>query len=166
MKIIGNLKPKSLNFYVSKTERISRLKELALGEIDSNLLEDKGCKQLNQYLNKLGYSIRENNNLWQEPCLVALKGSAPPHTDNKLGLIAFWLIHKEPLFTEEQLKKLSLDIWMAADNPWLITNQQREQLRVGDIVVFNANARHAWLSNCSIYAISQTVSRNYSKSLK
>ena len=155
MKIIGNITPAPLKKY--KQAVLAPALDLTntdLGGISSESIEEDVCKPLADLLNQSGYGLRHCPR-WEEPTLNAVKGSVAPHQDPGLGLIAFWLLHKQPLVKMKENKQAQ---WYVED-PWLFTARQSRLIRVGDVVVFNANYNHAWMCNGGIYAISQTISR-------
>ena len=154
MKLIGNIQPASLSFYKTNAFRPVELRDVPLGKIASERVDEKVCKPLVGLLNTSGYVVRENPQ-WDEPTLNAVKGSIGPHEDPGLGLVAFWLLHKQPFDRKKESKELSWHV----DNPWLFSSQQRKIMALGDVVVFDANKTHSWMCNGGIYAISQTISR-------
>jgi len=156
MKVIGNLRPGQLSGYKKASSLSVSLATMDIGQVESGDIATSKCKRLYEFLASQGYGIRESLLSWDEPALVAAKGNVPPHDDRGLGLIAFWLLHKQPLSTRRESKEAQLFV----NNPWLFTNQRHTSMKVGDVVVFNANATHAWMCDGGIYAISQTISRS------
>lgn len=154
MKIIGMVKPKPLSFYKVNAEVSLQVANYEYGDVESADINKNACKDFHRLLGESGYQLRDSR-AWSEPVLVAVKGSVPPHIDNRLGLVAFWLLHKQPFCHKRESVKHQ---WMV-DDPWLLSNQQRQRIRVGEVVVFDASATHAWICNGSTYAISQTISR-------
>jgi hypothetical protein len=154
MKHIGNIGPARLSFYKANTFAPVELRDLLLGEIASEGIAEDACKPLVELLNASGYAIRVNPQ-WDEPTLNAVKGSIAPHRDHGLGLVAFWLLHKQPF---DKIKETQGMNWQV-DDPWLFSNQRRAVLKRGDVVIFDANETHSWMCNGGVYAISQSVSR-------
>jgi hypothetical protein len=155
MKIIGNIKPARPSFYKARASSPVQLADTGIGDVTSEPIDEQACAPLHKLLQASGYAVRISKFNWDEPTLVAVQGSVAPHEDNKLGLIAFWLLYKQPL---NKKRENVANQWLV-DDPWLFTNQQRRRVKVGDVVLFDADETHAWMCNGGIYAISQTISR-------
>jgi hypothetical protein len=154
MKLVGNIKPFPLSKYKQGALAPVELASVNLGDIASESIEERLCQPLTELLKQSGYGLRHCPR-WQEPSLNAVKGSVAPHRDPGLGLVAFWLLHKQPW---RKMKEDDQAKWYVED-PWLFTARQSRQVEVGDIIIFNASDIHSWLCNGGIYAISQTIYR-------
>jgi hypothetical protein len=154
MKLLGNLAPATLKKYKQGALGPVDLASTNLGEIASESIAEVLSDPLTTLLQQSGYGLRYNPQ-WEEPTLNAVKGSLPFHCDNGLGLIAFWLLHKQPL------KKMpeTVTAQFCVEDPWLLTARQSQGVRIGDVVIFDANKPHAWMCNGGVYAISQTIYR-------
>ncbi len=153
MKVIGNIQPLPILEYKKLALVDANLAGTELGGISSEYVEKKACELLYSLLKAEGYRTRES--AWREPSLNAIKGSVAPHEDDGLGLVAFWLLHKQPFDRKREDKGM----WWAVDDPWLFTSRQSRLIKVGDVVVFDASKPHWWMCNGGTYAISQTISR-------
>lgn len=154
MKLIGNIKPAPLTKYKNGALAPVELTSTNLGDITSESIDERLSQPLAELLKQSGYGLRHCPR-WDEPTLNAVKGSVAPHRDPGLGLIAFWLLHKQPW---KKMKEDDKAKWYVED-PWLFTARQSRRVQVGDVVVFNASDIHGWMCNGGIYAISQTIYR-------
>jgi hypothetical protein len=154
VKIIGNIKPLPLKKYKQGATASLELTSVRIGDIASESIEETLCRPLAGLLEQSGYGLRHSLD-WHEPSLNAIKGSVGPHEDKGLGLVAFWLLHKQQL----GCKRENSAQWLFVDDPWLFAGRVGQRVSIGDVVVFDANKTHSWMCNGEAYAISQTISR-------
>ena len=152
MKSIGTLKPPSLvtikglanDSFLTKDANMS-VGEVYTAEIDkeqpSNALADFFHVLVNS-----GYAIRESQ---FSLSLTYCKGSVQPHDDKGYGLAALWLVSVKPLHKHQRE--------FYPEKPLLYSSKQWLDVRLGEIIVFDADKEHAWLSNCHCSMIMQTV---------
>lgn len=76
---------------------------------------------------------------WQPNLVIACGGSIATHQDNGLGALLSWLVYAEPMIDPPPVDSC-LELITAGGDLYL---------RSGDVFVFNANHRHAWLSNAA-----------------
>jgi hypothetical protein len=88
--------------------------------------------------------------LYSSLSLTSCKGSVDPHDDPGLGLSALWFIHRKPLHKSQQ---------GLHEPPVLYGGRQWLDVRLGEIIVFDANKEHAWLSNYHCSMIMQTIKK-------
>jgi hypothetical protein len=155
MKILGTCKPPSPlaiktlvchhNFYVAPNPMV-------LGKVYSDEMVKDDSPVLSNFFQLLtdkGYTKREPRR-FDGLLLVSCKGSVNPHIDPGLGLIALWLVHRKPLHRGQQGR---------FEQPVLYADKEWSYLSRGEIVIFDANHTHAWLSNYHCSMIIQAVKK-------
>ena len=157
MKSLGTLKPPSLSVIKSCTggdRFLTPDRNMSVGEVyTTEILTDASSKLLSnffQLLTRNGYAKRDSCRYYSLS-LTSCKGSVDPHDDPGLGLAALWFVHRKPLHKSQQG-------WLG-EPPVLYGSRQWLDVRLGEIIVFDANKEHAWLSNYHCSMIMQTIKK-------
>jgi hypothetical protein len=147
---LGNLKPPSrskLNASLAcliGSEKVMLSRYQQPGEVYPWEIIDSSVFFVQQYFQFLvfnGYQKRRSLH-WSSLDLIYCKGSIRPHTDTS-GLIALWL--------------LNVNSHRFQDRPIIGCKSKNIELLTGDVVVFNSDAEHYWLSNMSVCMITQSI---------
>ena len=157
MKLIGNIKPPAFSKFkdcIDDRWSINEEKEMSLGEVyNFNMSIDQTQKQFKQFftlVDEAGYRLVDNTP-YISLSLTACRGSVGAHNDAGYGLVALWLVRLAGL------TKGRYAPW--GDVPELYAGRKWKTIRMGDIVVFNANKEHAWLVNGTCHMLMQTVAK-------
>jgi hypothetical protein len=123
-----------------------------LGTIDSEgFSKDEHCfPRLLEHLDRYGYSFRSFKTYYAPITYTWVKGSACEHTDPGFGKVAGWLIYD---------KRINYN------PPELMTRHGSTPVRVGDIVIFNSDLPHAWLSNGVCILAMVQIKKKHKRSL-
>ena len=154
MKSIGILKPPSLvtikdlanDRFLTKDANMS-VGEVYTAEIDKEQPSNALANFFRVLVNS-GYAMRESQ-LFASLSLTYCKGSVQPHDDEGFGLSALWLVSVKPLHKNQRE--------FYPEKPLLYSSKQWLDVRLGEIIVFDTNNEHAWLSNYHCSMIMQTV---------
>ena len=156
MKSIGTLKPPSLptaKGFVGDRFLVQDNK-MNVGEVyTAGIQEELRSKTLAGFFRALtsnGYTTR-NSQWYDSLSLTYCKGSVQLHTDPQFGLAALWLVSVKALHKDQQS--------FEPDRPSFYSSKQWLDVRLGEIIIFDANKEHAWLSNYHCSMIMQTVRR-------
>jgi hypothetical protein len=126
---------------------------MSIGEVYTDEIVKDNLPALSNFFQLLtdnGYARRDSRR-YHGLSVTSCKGSVNPHDDPGLGLTALWLVHRKPLFRRQQ--------GWSGEPPLLYGSRQWLRLKLGAIVVFDANKEHAWLSNYHCFMIMQTVKK-------
>ena len=152
MKSIGILEPPPLALVkgsVSNDRFLVQDKGMSVGEVYDTGISKEPCFDFFQLLIKNGYATR-NSTYYSSLSLTYCKGSIELHRDERFGLVALWLVNVKPLHKSQQGIGL---------RPSFYSSRQWLELRIGEIIIFDASKEHAWLSNYHCSMIIQTVRR-------
>ena len=154
MKSLGILKPPSLATIKSLADDrfLTKDANMSVGEVYTTEIDkEQSSNALADFCHVLvnnGYAIRESQ-LFASLSLTYCKGSVQPHDDKGFGLAALWLASVKPLHKSQ---------W-GFEAPLLYSSKRWLDVRLGEIIVFDADKEHAWLSNYHCSMIMQTVKR-------
>ena len=157
MKNLGMLKPPSLATVkgsVGDDGFLTQDKDMMIGavytaEIQKELLSSALATFFHTLANN-GYATRESQ--WHASLsLTYCKGSVPPHDDPQLGLTALWLVNVKPLHRNQQ--------GFYPGRQSFYSSKQWLEVCLGEIIVFDADKEHAWLSNYHCSMIMQTIKK-------
>jgi len=156
MKLIGNIKPPAFSKFTDciddrwKTEE----KDMSLGEVYSHSMSEEDSRQeFKEFFALLedgGYRISDST-LYNSLSLTSCRGSVGEHDDPGYGLVALWLVRIRGLNRGRYAQ------W--GDVPELYASGKWGVVRLGDVVVFNANKKHALLVNGTCHMLMQTVTK-------
>jgi hypothetical protein len=156
MKLIGNIKPPAFSRFTGCIDDrwITKEKDMTLGEVYShNMSEDSSrqmFKQFSALIEENGYSITDNTS-YASLSLTSCRGSVGEHDDPGYGLVALWLVRIKGLNRGRYAQ------W--GDVPELYASRKWGRVQLGDVVVFNASKKHAWLVNGTCHMLMQTVTK-------
>ena len=156
MKSIGILKPPPLSAIKECINEgfFTPDKAMGVGEVYTAEIEiDASLKLLSNFFQTLadnGYAKRYNSP-YNSLSLTYCKGSIQPHHDPGYGLVALWLV------SVKQLHRIQSGF--QSEDPSLYGSRRWLDVRLGEIIVFDADKEHAWLSNYHCSMIMQTVRR-------
>ena len=157
MKSIGILKPPPLSAVKQCTggdRFLVQDKNIGIGEVyTAEIKTDASLKLLSNFFQTLadnGYAKRYDSP-YNSLSLTYCKGSIQPHDDPRYGLVALWLV------SVKQLHRIQHGF--QSDDPFFCSSNQWLDVRLGEIIVFDADKEHAWLSNYHCSMIMQTVRR-------
>ena len=157
MKSIGILKPPSLSAIKQCTggdRFLARDKDISIGEVyTAEIKIDASLKLLSNFFQTLtdnGY-IKRDGSPYNSLSLTYCKGSIQPHHDPDYGLVALWLVSVKRLHQNQH--------GFQSEDPVLYSSKQWLDVRLGEIIVFDTDKEHAWLSNYHCSMIMQTVRR-------
>lgn len=156
MKRIGNIKPPAFSAFKQCVDDRwwNEKNSMSLGEVyNYNMSEEMSKQKMQQFFSLIqenGYKPTSSTP-YADLSLTACHGSIGEHDDPGYGLVALWLIHITGLNRGQD--------WT---NPELYASRMWKMIRLGDIIVFNANKRHAWLSNSTCYMLMQTIRKSRS----
>jgi hypothetical protein len=126
-----------------------------LGDVDPIALSSDNpfIKALLDFGASRGFKYKECR-LYLGLCLLPLNGTVLWHDDNGIGHILCWVI---------EVQKFGRSLIPSRDTPALLSIHDRkveqlDNLKVGDVFVFNGDYGHAWLSNESCVLVQVTVS--------
>jgi hypothetical protein len=154
---LGMLKPPSLATVkgsVGDDRLLTQDKDMMIGavytaEIKKDLLSGP-LFNFFQLLANNDYTTRDSN-WYTSLSLTYCKGSVLPHNDPSYGLTALWLINVKPLHKNQRGFK--------PEAPSFYSPKQWSDVYPGEIIVFDADKEHAWLSNYHCSMIMQTIKR-------
>jgi hypothetical protein len=107
------------------------------GEIDTHSwLPNEMRTPFEHHLRRCGWELNSDSYLTHNSDITIVNGSAYVHTDNDYGIMAITLID-------------------SGGETELITRHGGTRMRVGDVVVFNTDEWHAWISHgpCALAGI-------------
>ena len=156
MKLIGNIKPPAFSKFKDcindrwKTEE----KDMSLGQVYSHSMSEEDSRQEFKHffalIEESGYRIT-NDTSYQSLSLTSCRGSVGEHDDPGYGLVALWLVRLRGLNRGRYTQ------W--GDAPELYASRKWGMVRLGDVVIFNASKKHAWLVNGTCHMLMQTVTK-------
>ena len=156
MKLIGNIKPLAFSRFTDCIDDRWRTeeKDMSLGEVYAHSMSEEDSRQefkeFFALLEEGGYRI-SNGTPYNSLSLTSCRGSVGEHDDPGYGLVALWLVRIRGLNRGRYAN------W--GDAPELYASGKWGIVRLGDIVVFNANKKHAWLVNGTCHMLMQTVTK-------
>ena len=158
MKLIGNIKPPAFSKFQDCIDDRWRAdeKDMSLGEVYSQSMsrEDsrREFKHFFALIEESGYKATDCT-LYSPLSLTSCRGSVGEHDDPGYGLVALWLVRIKGLNRGRYAQ------WEWGDVPELYASGKWGIVRLGDVVVFNANKKHAWLVNGTCHMLMQTVTK-------
>lgn len=156
MKSIGILKPPPLSAikHCVNERFFTPDKTMGVGEVyNTEITRDASLKLLSNFFQTLadnGYAKRYGSP-YNSLSLTYCKGSIQPHHDPDYGLVALWLV------SVKQLHRIQSGF--QSEDPSLYGSRRWLDVRLGEIIVFDADKEHAWLSNYHCSMIMQTVKK-------
>jgi hypothetical protein len=156
MKKIGNIKPPALSkFKQCLDDHCWNEKEnRSIGEVYNYAMSENAAQaQFKQFF----LLIQENrykpidSTPYKSLALTVCRGSVGEHYDPGFGLVALWLIRLSG-FNPGRYSG-----W--GEFPELYAGRKWGRVRLGDVIVFNASKKHAWLANSTSYMLMQTVAK-------
>ena len=127
---------------------------MGVGEVyNTEITRDASLKLLSNFFQALadnGYTERYDSP-YSSLSLTYCKGSIEPHCDPEYGLVALWLV------SVKQLHRIQHGL--RSEDPSLYGSRRWLDVRLGEIIVFDADKEHAWLSNYHCSMIMQTVKK-------
>ena len=156
MKSIGTLKPPSLVTIegLANDKFLTKDANMSAGEVyTAEIDKEQPSNALTDFFRILvdnGYATRESQ-LFASLSLTYCKGSVQPHDDEGFGLAALWLVSVKPLHKHQRE--------FYPEKPLIYSSKQWLDVRLGEIIVFDTDKEHAWLSNYHCSMIMQTVRR-------
>ena len=161
MKSIGILKPPSLSTIkqcAGGDRFLAQDKDISIGEVyTAEIKIDASLKLLSNFFQTLtdnGYTKRDGSP-YNSLSLTYCKGSIQPHYDPDYGLVALWLVSVKRLHQNQH--------GFQSEDPVFYSCKRWLDVRLGEIIVFDANKEHAWLSNYHCSMIMQTVRKTCKK---
>ena len=154
MKSIGILKPPPLSAikHCLNERFLTPDKNMGVGEVyNTEIAGDASLKLLSIFFQTLvdnDYAKRYTSP-YSSLSLTYCKGSIQPHCDPDYGLVALWLVSVKQLYR--------IQSGFESEDPTLYCSKRWLDVRLGEIVVFDADKEHAWLSNYHCSMIMQTV---------
>lgn len=154
---LGMLKPPSLAIVkgsVGDDRLLMQDKDMMIGavytaEIKKDLLSSS-LSDFFQLLISNGYATRESQ-WYTSLSLTYCKGSVLPHNDPNYGLTALWLVSVKPLHKNQRE--------FGPQAPSFYSSSQWSDVYPGEVIVFDADKEHAWLSNYHCSMIMQTIKK-------
>jgi len=144
-EILGSLHPKLAGL---TAKDIRRMEQRAwMGDVSPiSIGPSNQC-----YQTLLGFALEHRlrpkiRRMYQNNCILPLAGSVGWHTDEGIGLILNWIIHKT-----------SLSRKVDPNDMQLIYPNGAIDVRLGDVFLFNGNQGHAWCSNNRCTLVQMTV---------
>jgi hypothetical protein len=133
-------------------------RSLAIGEIETAEADTDLLPELEFLCSKAGYRFNTKNRIHYalNDCVFGA-GSIGPHNDMGMGLTAIALLAVADLSKNFTADKFRGD-WSNGDCV-LFTGGTYLHIKVGEVVVFDANQEHAWMSNSRWLLLSQSVRR-------
>ena len=116
----------------------------------TSLLPESKCFQLlNKRAEDEGLIYRDECKFYGTRQIILVSGSVAEHRDEGLGLVLSWLIYQKPLKGKTA----------AEYSCYLQTGNGEHAVTLGDVFLFNATQRHAWMSNFDCALAQITVSK-------
>ena len=112
-------------------------------------VEDEAIQAIIKEAENNGHKYAKGRSGYSRYCYDIINGAVCWHTDPGLGKVALALLNNG-----------HNDIWDCQ----LITKHGALNVRQGDVIVFNADEGHAWISNSWCIVATVTVSKSRSKS--
>jgi hypothetical protein len=156
MKLIGNIKPPAFSKFqdcINDRWRTDE-KDMSLGEVYSHNMSGEDSRQEFKHffalIEESGYKTTDCT-LYFPLSLTSCRGSVGEHDDYDYGLVALWLVRVRGLNRGRDTR------W--GDVPELYASRKWGRVQLGDVVVFNASKKHAWLVNGTCHMLMQTVTK-------
>jgi hypothetical protein len=154
---LGMLKPPPLAVVkgsIGGDKFLTQDKDMSIGavytaEIKKDLLSSS-LSNFFQLLASNDYTVRDST-WYTSLSLTYCKGSVRPHNDPKYGLTALWLVSVKPLHKNQR--------GFESEAPSFYSSKQWSDVYPGEVIVFDADKEHAWLSNYHCSMIMQTIKK-------
>lgn len=129
-----------------------------IGEVDTASIDsdDSALLALRQIIHDRGGRLNGRRAAYADQDHTFGKGSVFPHTDATYGLIAAAYVATLPMDGRSGWGMVP-----ESQECWLMTPQRQLCLMPGDVVLFDSDREHAWMSNCRWCLINQRVSRRW-----
>lgn len=143
----------------TRQQRKLLMRPMDLGDINVAESDTKALGSLRQVCEDFGFAVimdRGRSAYALDDCVFGA-GSIGPHDDKSMGLTACAL-----LSTVNLSRSLVADDFhdnYESGKCVLFANGQHMHINMGDVFVFNADVKHAWMSNCKWLLQSQAIRR-------